>query len=124
VQPEARSALVPALILQPLVENAIEHGVARRRAGGRVQIDTRIDGDALLVAVRDDGPGPGAPNPGGLEMHLGLVKSRAEVFDAAANQLRIEVGGSGMVAGFEFSEGGGPARAVTVAGTRFDRVER
>lgn len=61
---------------------------------------------------------------GGLEMRLGLVESRAEVFDAAANQLRIEVGGSGMVAGFEFPEGGGPARAVTVAGTRFDRVER
>ncbi len=61
---------------------------------------------------------------GGLEMRVGLAESRAEVYDAAAEQLRVEVGGSGVVATFHFDSGGGPARAVTVAGVRFERVER
>jgi hypothetical protein len=57
-------------------------------------------------------------------MCVGLVESRAEVYDASADQLRIEVAGSGTVATFHFDPGGGPARAVTVAGVRFERVGR
>lgn len=58
---------------------------------------------------------------GGLEVRMGVVHSRAEVYDAAAEQLRFEVGGSGVVADFDGPEGGCPARAVTVAGLRFER---
>jgi CubicO group peptidase (beta-lactamase class C family) len=58
---------------------------------------------------------------GGLEARIGVVQTRAEVFDAAANRLRIEVGG-GIVAEFEFPAGGEPAGAVTIAGERFERV--
>ncbi|HUP20590.1 MAG TPA: serine hydrolase domain-containing protein [Gemmatimonadota bacterium] len=58
---------------------------------------------------------------GGLEARMGVVQTRAEVFDAAANRLRIEIGG-GVVAEFEFPPGGGPAGAVTMAGERFERV--
>lgn len=58
---------------------------------------------------------------GGLEARIGVVSSRAEVFDAANHELRIEIGG-GTVAGFEFPDGGGPATAVTIRSERFERV--
>lgn len=58
---------------------------------------------------------------GGLEMQIGVVTSRAEVYDVAQNQLRVEIGGGGQVATFDFPPGGGPARAVTLAGERFER---
>lgn len=57
IDSEARGARVPALVLQPLVENAIEHGIAGRRAGGRVEIEARRAGESLVITVRDDGPG-------------------------------------------------------------------
>ena len=57
----------------------------------------------------------------GLELRMGIAESRAEVYNAAQNQLRVEVAGGGQVAAFEFPEGGGPARAVTLAGERFVR---
>jgi CubicO group peptidase (beta-lactamase class C family) len=60
---------------------------------------------------------------GGLELGMGVIRSRAEVFDAAGNQLRFEAGGSGQVAEFVFPEGGGPATAVRMAGVEFGRVD-
>jgi len=57
----------------------------------------------------------------GLELRMGVVRSRAEVYDAAKDQLRIEVGGGGQVATFVFPDGGGPARAVRLAGVEFAR---
>jgi len=53
-----RDALVPNLILQPLVENALKHGVAATEEAGRVEVDAhRSDGD-IVLRVRDNGPGP------------------------------------------------------------------
>ena len=48
---------VPGLVLQPLVENAVRHGVAPRPEGGTVTVRGRRDGDQLLLEVADDGPG-------------------------------------------------------------------
>lgn len=59
---------------------------------------------------------------GGLEMRMGVVRSRAEVFNAAKNELRVEVGSGGQVAAFDFTRGRGPAHAVTLAGTEFVRT--
>jgi Histidine kinase/Histidine kinase-, DNA gyrase B-, and HSP90-like ATPase len=50
-----RRVRVPPLILQPLVENAIKHGIANSRAGGRIDIRARVDGDVLLITVRNTG---------------------------------------------------------------------
>jgi CubicO group peptidase (beta-lactamase class C family) len=61
---------------------------------------------------------------GGLELRMGVVHSRAEVFNALQNALRIEVGGSGQVANFLFPDAGGPARAVRLAGQEFVRTGR
>lgn len=51
------SARVPSLILQPLVENAIQHGIAARARGGALTIGARREGGALVLQVRDTGPG-------------------------------------------------------------------
>ena len=56
VSAEALDAAVPALVVQPLVENAIEHGLASSR-GGRVRVAARREGEDLVVEVSDDGPG-------------------------------------------------------------------
>ena len=49
-------ALVPTFILQPLVENAVKHGVERRTEGGRVTVEGTHDGDALVLRVINDAP--------------------------------------------------------------------
>ncbi|HEX9892484.1 MAG TPA: histidine kinase [Gemmatimonadales bacterium] len=56
-EPGTLEAMVPNLILQPLVENAIRHGIARRAAAGQLQILAARRGARLELEVRDDGPG-------------------------------------------------------------------
>jgi LytS/YehU family sensor histidine kinase len=58
--PDTRQALVPHLILPPLVENAIRHGIAPLESGGRVTVAAARDNGRLLLLVRDDGVGTGA----------------------------------------------------------------
>jgi LytS/YehU family sensor histidine kinase len=52
-----RQARVPLLLLQPIVENAIRHGLARHVAAGRLEISARRAGNELAIDVTDDGPG-------------------------------------------------------------------
>jgi sensor histidine kinase YesM len=59
VEPSLRSAELPVLLLQPLVENAIKHGVAPKVAGGRVSVRGWREGDQMLFAIADDGDGDG-----------------------------------------------------------------
>jgi len=58
VDDDARDALVPSLILQPLVENAVKHGVDKISGTGKIRITARRDGDRLVMTVADNGPGP------------------------------------------------------------------
>ena len=57
VEPAALSVRVPGLILQPLVENAVGHGIAPLRHGGTVRSAARVEGADLVVEVADDGAG-------------------------------------------------------------------
>jgi signal transduction histidine kinase len=57
IDPEVRQALVPNLILQPLIENALVHGLSRRLDASLLEVAARRDGGLLRIAVRDDGPG-------------------------------------------------------------------
>ena len=57
VAPETLGAVVPAMSVQPLVENAVRHGIERRAGTGRVAIEARVVGDDIELRVRDDGSG-------------------------------------------------------------------
>jgi hypothetical protein len=77
IQPESLGALVPTLLLHPLVENAIRHGVARRAQGGRLGIQARRVEGWLELRVWDDGPEGAARDarPSG----IGLANTRARL---------------------------------------------
>lgn len=57
IEPPAEGALLPSLLLQPLIENAIKYAVAPRVEGGRIDIHARVDRGQLLLTLSDDGPG-------------------------------------------------------------------
>lgn len=70
--PDTLDAAVPQLLLQPLVENAIRHGVAPQERGGQIIIGARRIADQLCLLVRDDGTGLNGQPDGG----LGLANTR------------------------------------------------
>lgn len=78
VDPVVRDGLVPTLILQPLVENSIRHGIGYREAGGRVDIIGRRAGDRLELTIRDDGPGISTDGAAGAS-GVGLTNTRARL---------------------------------------------
>ena len=57
IEENAREALIPSLLLQPLIENAIKYGIARAEGGGHLKISARVFAGELLMEVSDDGPG-------------------------------------------------------------------
>ncbi|TKR33852.1 sensor histidine kinase [Luteimonas gilva] len=66
VEPACWSALMPSLLLQPLVENAIKYAVAKRVEGGTLGLQASLAGDRLRLSVTDDGPGWPALKEGGV----------------------------------------------------------
>jgi two-component system LytT family sensor kinase len=78
VDPELLDAAVPHMGLQPIVENAIRHGVGQRASSGVIGIVASRVADALHVAVRDDGPGFTARS-GNAGLGLGLANTRARL---------------------------------------------
>ncbi len=64
--PEARRCMIPPLLLQPLVENAIRHGISHSADAGCVSVDAQVTNGTLVVEICDDGPGidSESPSPG------------------------------------------------------------
>jgi sensor histidine kinase YesM len=91
IEPQTLAAFVPNLILQPLVENAIRHGISRQSAPGRLAIRAAHRHGRLRLQVEDNGPGPtlvgeaDAPAPGDL-----LARSRAGGVGLANTRARLE----------------------------------
>jgi LytS/YehU family sensor histidine kinase len=69
IPPAVVDALIPSLVLQPMIENSIKHGFSRRIDAGRLELAILRDGDSLLVTVEDDGPG--VPSGWDLATHCG-----------------------------------------------------
>lgn len=86
IAPEARAALVPPFLLQPLVENAIRHGLDPTPAGGTVTIRAAIAGERLVISVRDTGVGlsEGAPPSEGIGLRNTRERLR-QLFGPAAS---------------------------------------
>ncbi|HEX6369763.1 MAG TPA: sensor histidine kinase [Longimicrobium sp.] len=101
VAPDTMAALVPSMVLQPLVENAVKHGIAMRRAAGRIEVRARRLDDMLEISVRDDGPGFVAERAaGGTGVGLANTQARLE-----------QLYGPG---GFEMYRGSGPGGGALV----------
>jgi two-component system, LytTR family, sensor kinase len=85
---ELDDALVPRLVLQPLLENALRHGIAAKPGAGRVELVARRAGDRLEIAVADDGPG-GARSAGN---GVGLANTRERLHRLYGDTARLEAG--------------------------------
>jgi two-component system LytT family sensor kinase len=90
VQPEALDTRVPSLLLQPLVENAIKHGVARKAGPGHIDISARRDGDKLRLEVRDDGVGLSEDALTALQKGIGVSTTRARLQHLFGADFRFE----------------------------------
>ncbi len=82
--------LVPQLLLQPLVENAIEHGIARRAGSGTIHLEARWEGAEVRITVGDDGPGLVQPQAEGVG--LGNTRLRLEELYGGAGRLTLAAG--------------------------------
>ena len=93
IEPQTLDLLVPNLILQPLVENAVRHSIEPRAAGGRIEIRARREANNLVIDVIDDGV-----NGKSIPFHegVGLTNTRArlrQLYGAAQSvEIRAEQG--------------------------------
>jgi signal transduction histidine kinase len=91
VRPETFPCVVPVFCLQPLVENAVKHGIAPRAEGGTIAIAARVDDGHVELRVADDGPGARdealRASPG---MGLRLVRQRLEALYGDSGELWVE----------------------------------
>jgi two-component system LytT family sensor kinase len=87
--PEAvQNAYVPSMILQPLIENAIRHGIACREDAGRIAIEGLRSGDDIQIIVRDDGAGV-AESTHGAGTGLRNVDARLCELYGGASRVRV-----------------------------------
>jgi len=93
IAPEALDARVPSLLLQPLVENAVRHGIAPRAGPGRIEIHASLADQRLCIEIEDDGRGL----PQNLRQGLGITNTRArlEQLYGAAHRFDLRPAGNG-----------------------------
>ncbi len=117
IDPETLDAEVPNLMLQPLVENAIRHGIARRREAGHIHLAAWRDGDRLELRVRDNGPGLSSEGEllGGSGVGLSNTQARLRQLYGTAHRFELlapEAGGLEVVLSIPFKLRGGATRTV------------
>ena len=94
IDPEALDASVPDLILQPLVENAIRHGIALSSRRGQIEISAERHNGSLRLVVRDNGPGLAADWQKAANKKIGLSNTRARLERMYGKQHRFELDSS------------------------------
>ena len=95
VEPGLGPAPVPPLSLQPLIENAVRHGIAQREDRGELRVTAKRERAMLLVRVDDDGPGPGSPTPKGTGTALQDLRSRLALLYRGSASLDVRPGPEG-----------------------------
>jgi LytS/YehU family sensor histidine kinase len=90
VDPDTLDGRVPSMALQPLVENAIRHGIARDPSARRVEVGSRRGPDTLLITIRNDGPSCAttSPVPGA---GVGLPNLRARLGRLYGGNFRLDL---------------------------------
>ncbi len=96
VPSEVEGAFVPHLLLQPLVENAIQHGIAHRAGAGHVRVVARAapDGRALAITVADDGPGLGSRGDEVTREGIGLSNTRLRLRELYGDAGTLTIAGA------------------------------
>jgi sensor histidine kinase YesM len=114
VDPPLLAAPVPTLILQPLVENAVRHGIARKPGQGRIDVEARDTGGGLVLTVRDTGIGFGADGPTQTREGVGLSNTRARLAQLYGDDAWLEL---------TETDGGGATVTVRIPLTERLRIE-
>ena len=91
IDEHALTALVPNLILQPIVENAVRHGVAKQTRRGHISISAHRQGERLIMKVEDNGPGLNANSNGS---GIGLSNTRARLEQFYGDDFSFEIANS------------------------------
>jgi glucose-6-phosphate-specific signal transduction histidine kinase len=92
IEPDALDARLPNLILQPIVENAIKHGIAPRTTAGRIEISARRLDGMLLVNVSDNGNGlPSNGNGSHFKEGVGLANTQTRLHQLYGSQYRLDL---------------------------------
>jgi LytS/YehU family sensor histidine kinase len=98
LDPDALELAVPPLLLQPLVENAVRHGISPLRDGGTLQLSARVAGEHLCIDVADDGRGA-KPDAWRRPAGLGLESAARQLDARFRGAARLEIS-SGPQRGF------------------------
>jgi signal transduction histidine kinase len=87
---------VPTLLLQPLVENSIRHGLEPKLEGGRIEVHARREGERLVIDVQDTGLGAAEPAAGGTGFGLAQIRERLTALhgNLASLQFESDAGGA------------------------------
>jgi LytS/YehU family sensor histidine kinase len=91
VADELRDAMVPSLVLQPLVENSLRYGLAERNGRSRITIEASRVAGGLRLQVSDNGPGLPLASPGPVRMGLGLGNTRRRLEQLYGDGQRLEI---------------------------------
>jgi two-component system LytT family sensor kinase len=119
VDPETLDARVPDLVLQPLVENAIKHGIVPRPSGGRVAVSVQKRKGELRLEVSDDGPGLDWRSVGGTGLGLRNTQVRLEKLYGERHRFELErVNPSGLCVVLTLPFRVGSATALAAAAPR------